>query len=485
MRRAKYQMPENMVVKYNTPTCTRITFTAQGLENLNNKYHAEVRGLPGFIHNFLKGRPSRHRDGIVKAVYLYPVLEELDSQSLTLLMPNPTYHEHITDPKKIEALKYQSAGFGLVSWFIYPALFNEHFKRQENDAGGAPGYGIMQQFKNHIEGEAQNQLDEFPQWYRTGSMPEDEFKRRGAFSKLDRSNSQEFIVEMEEQYDHQPYLATILDLDVDPKFSLQYLTQLKKNVMDHLQRVYKVDRGDQVNFYFHFPYYNKTTTLHLHVRVNQEAHGLELGRCFMLDDIIHQLETGKTVKALILARGAIHVDGDGDKIFKEVDVIDVKEKVENPFFDINLSGPIWNLQEAIKYFYSKKSVAGNRKLPVPEWLVAETITLLRGKAEQLSYGQLTTVLSALGAIMNYGENRPSQNALRECVQNSLDALSKASKAEHGDSERGVIMADAFRYSTQPPHAQPKLMPLPKPNTDQLMDDGLEKIQQNGIVLRGG
>ena len=90
------------------------------------------------------------------------------------------------------------------------------------------------------------------------------------------------------------------------------LKRLKEQITEHVKDVYDVNCSwggenhtppyDKVRLYFHFPYGQKTVTLHLHVRINQALHPYEVSRSFMLDDVINHLRHHDNVYDLILDR---------------------------------------------------------------------------------------------------------------------------------------------------------------------------------------
>lgn len=446
----KYRMPEKMLNKYNVPTCSKAKFTASSLDLLKTEYHNSVRGLPGFVHRFLKGEPSRHRDGVVNASKLYPVMKDNKIESLTLLLPNPSYHPHIIDVNKIRDLKNQPAGFGLVSWFIYPTLFNAYLKKEKENTNSKELSVLIQ----HIKELATEKLKAYPQWLRYGANNPKNLK--GSFSSLPRTNSQECIknIEDHDQYT-QPYLASILDLDHDPQFSVYYLKKLKKFVWNHVETIYGINKSDQVNLYFHFPYADSTTTLHLHVRVNQKAHGLEMGRCFMIDDIINQLENNKTVKDLILNKNNGVSYNESFTAVPGINKITVEDNIENPYWDRDLR--VWNLEAGIDYFFKTKK--SDPKRIRPNWLSKEISALLstssfKSQAENLSYNQLEQLLDAICNITNNGTIRPSQAALVHIIKNNLEKIKNSNKNPKSDK--------IFSYTTSSPTMAPVLIKPPAP-----------------------
>ena len=94
---------------------------------------------------------------------------------------------------------------------------------------------------------------------------------------------------------------SILDFNFN---DVELLKELKVRSLEHVERVYGANResGDKILLYFHFPYVEKSVTLHLHTRINSPQHNLELARSFMLEDIIEGLENEITIYEIIQQR---------------------------------------------------------------------------------------------------------------------------------------------------------------------------------------
>ena len=133
------------------------------------------------------------------------------------------------------------------------------------------------------------------------------------------------------------YLASILDLSSD---DLPHLRQLQRTVSSELANTFNVGKADDVRVYFHFPYAEQTIGLHLHIRVNQATHNLEKAKSFELDTIIDHLESGGTIKELILKRQRLHGgyfanSGGAEGFIKSKDIAPVSIE-PNPYFDPRL-----------------------------------------------------------------------------------------------------------------------------------------------------
>ena len=123
---------------------------------------------------------------------------------------------------------------------------------------------------------------------------------------FNRTNSQKKIREIELASPQHPYLATILDLTSN---HIDFLKNLRVTTLEHLEKVYEVNLNkDRIEMYFHFPYAESTTTLHLHIRVNQGHHPMESARSFPLDEVIDYLEKGEQISRLILQKNPYYLD---------------------------------------------------------------------------------------------------------------------------------------------------------------------------------
>eukprot|EP00808_Paulinella_micropora_P018380 g11650.t1 len=118
-----------------------------------------------------------------------------------------------------------------------------------------------------------------------------------------RNAGQPTVAELEQQ-SGVPYLSGPLDFKVA---DLPGLLDLETMVRKHLARNYKVSEvEDLAELYFHTHYSISTHTAHLHVRVNQLRHPLELDKSIKLADCIRTLEQGQDTTSISLSRGVIH-----------------------------------------------------------------------------------------------------------------------------------------------------------------------------------
>ena len=95
---------------------------------------------------------------------------------------------------------------------------------------------------------------------------------------------------------------------------------------------------DSLDLFIHFPYADKTASLHIHGRLNYTPHPLDEARSYDLDDVINHLESGEPIGNLILARQQYLGGGlygiDGGAVSKTINSSGsaTVESVENPFF---------------------------------------------------------------------------------------------------------------------------------------------------------
>ncbi|KTD09123.1 hypothetical protein Lgra_2358 [Legionella gratiana] len=306
----KLILSEKTRFKYNVATCTAVNINDHGAKLLTDAYH-KIHGLPGFVHRFLHGRPSLERALFVQAPEMYPIFDTPCDESKTILMTNPAYldtKKFLSDCKvstnyALKQLKNSENGLALVTWYIHPEALPPKFRSKKcaNKILASYRHELMQQAEltcNSITGK--QPFD----YYRYGKDMTP-LQLHGSFSKLPRTMSQESITELESKSDHN-YLACLFDLDHNKEKSLIYLKSLRASILANLETVYGVTPEDKIKIYLHMPYLEATTTLHVHIRVNQADHGLEDAKSFGLNEIITTLEEGGSVTDMILDRGTIY-----------------------------------------------------------------------------------------------------------------------------------------------------------------------------------
>ncbi|CAE7376861.1 unnamed protein product [Symbiodinium sp. CCMP2592] len=82
------------------------------------------------------------------------------------------------------------------------------------------------------------------------------------------------------------YLATILDLHMK---DLHWLRELRRDIKQHMQDKFGYEtQNDSLQMYFHFPYEESRTTLHLHIRLNQEMLPVAKLKAIQLEDEVDE-----------------------------------------------------------------------------------------------------------------------------------------------------------------------------------------------------
>lgn len=302
-----FKLAEKTRVKYNKTFCTKVTLTTAAIKPLQAAYH-KIHGLPSFVNRFVHGRPTLERALFVNAPEMFHIFNTPYDTSKTILMTNPEYVDHkkfLEDCKKestseaLKKLKNAPQGLGLVTWYLHPASLPKELQAVDsNDA--------LQTRLTQLKKQAEVFGDEAKKfnYYRYGQESMSSLQRVTSFSKLPRSESQATISDMESKSEI-PYLACIFDLDDNKEKSLIYLKDMRANILHDLETIYGVTPEDKIKIYIHMPYLDTTTTLHLHIRINQGDHALENAKSFGLNEIIEQLESGSSVADMVIKRGAI------------------------------------------------------------------------------------------------------------------------------------------------------------------------------------
>ena len=78
----KFTIPERIMKRYNTENCIRVIFNEEGLEKLKKKYR-KVNGLPAFLHNTFRGRPTDKR-----SLFINEKLFAWTSDLSAIIIPN-------------------------------------------------------------------------------------------------------------------------------------------------------------------------------------------------------------------------------------------------------------------------------------------------------------------------------------------------------------------------------------------------------------
>ena len=242
-------IPKQKFIKYNIPEIVRFKFTKQGLDELKQIYHQQpINSLVMDFYNF-------NNESIdIKLHQDFKNLVAWDEEKRFFIEPTPVYGgiERLSS-QNLPYLKHSENGVHLELWTMYP-----HLLKNSN-------------------------LEKF--WFG---------------SPIPQTKSQTTFQEIEDAKD--PYLVSLLDLEFK---HLPLLRSMKKAAYENL-KLYDVDQNDDVTLFFHFPYAPKTASLHLHIRVNQKTHPLELAKSISLDKVISGLENHQTIQEIILEHQALY-----------------------------------------------------------------------------------------------------------------------------------------------------------------------------------
>lgn len=265
--------------KYNTSEIVRYKFTQEGLEGLKKLYHkVPINSLIMDLYNFKEGSIN------VKLHKNFKNLVAWDEEKRFFIEPTPIYGEvERFNSHNLPYLKYSENGVHLELWVTYASLL-----------------------KN-------SNLEYF--WFGSNFSQE---KNQTTFQEIENFEN--------------PYLVSLLDLELR---DLPLLKSIKEEVYKHLIKLYNVGKNDDVQLFFHFPYAPKTATLHLHIRVNQKIHPLELAKSISLDKVIEGFERHQSIQEIIfeqqeLYQGYIYSDAATLELPQQISCI-VIEKVDNIF----------------------------------------------------------------------------------------------------------------------------------------------------------
>lgn len=172
-------------------------------------------------------------------------------------------------------------------------------------------------------------------WFGSGSPQE---KKSTTFRKIEN--------------DQNPYLVSLLDLE---QRHLPLLRSMREQVYENL-KLYNVGKNDDVQLFFHFPYAPRTASLHLHIRVNQTIHPLEIAKSISLDKVIHGFERNQTINEIVLDhqelyKGYIYSDEATKELPQKVSTIITEVQT-----DLKLSSKVEPLNELVQLPISDESL---------------------------------------------------------------------------------------------------------------------------------
>jgi|GEM_PF-5654923 len=274
------------------PFLYKVEPNAENLKTMQQQYH-EVRGHPAFLREFLACNPSSNA---IRMLLNHPEFISWAEDGSFVLMPNYPYIDREALEKDPKHYKNRKEGLSLNAWFVHPKQLEESvFSNPEIRSNPS----LIQQSYSYA-----------PSLEKT--------------SDVARLADQQRIREMEQESGVR-YFASVLDLK---KEDVAWLKNLKAKALENLQKEYSVDSSDKVDLFFHGLISLGTTTLHLHVRVNQKISAVEKQNSIGLDEIISGLESGKNAADILGEHEVIY-----HSIAKE-DFPKVSEgtvRVKNPF----------------------------------------------------------------------------------------------------------------------------------------------------------
>lgn len=263
-------VPPRSYEKYNRPTCTRVTLDADGLDRVRESYR-EVRGQPVFIDDILHMNPH---GADTQELTKRPRDIRWSHDGNFMVIPNYAYMNHKETEHFRQRQPNDHSGMILTAWYVHPS-----------------------QLEGTVFSEADCRRDFRIAQSRSMYVPELAPKTRS-----ERGQHQQRIRTLEEE-SGVPYFASVLDLT---PADLPYLKALRAVSITCLKYDYNIRDDDRVALYFHTLPPTETTTLHLHIRVNQGVHPLDNDKSIALDDLIENLEHGRTAKDMLLEKGFQH-----------------------------------------------------------------------------------------------------------------------------------------------------------------------------------
>lgn len=263
-------VPPRSYEKYNRPTCTRVTLDADGLDRVRESYR-EVRGQPIFIDDILHMNP-RAADTLQLAKQPQDI--RWAKNGSFLIIPNYAYMNGDDTEHFRHRAPGDRSGIILTAWYVHPAQLEESVFSESNCR---EDFRVAQALSVYV-----------PQF--------------APSNRTERSKHQQRIRKIEEESGVQ-YYASVLDLT---PADLPFLIDLRATALSSLRQDYRIRDDDRVSLYFHTLPPTETTTLHLHIRVNQGVHPLDHDKSIELDDLIENLKQGRTAKDMLLSKGYQH-----------------------------------------------------------------------------------------------------------------------------------------------------------------------------------
>jgi hypothetical protein len=272
------QPPQKTIDKYRTVTFPIVTQVGPRVLQSVHLAYKQWR-LPRFIYDFIA--MDLNQDD-VRTLVKRPEGFKIDDAGDWLWKPNPEYVAQITDyqdSSRAKAIKCNDDGLTMTGWYLPPALFKDSpldryfkrlaIKRSLEEPPFIPLKPIFLLWDKlfpiaKIGGTAlKHCVSDFNPVYKDCT-----------FADLEVAQGTEYFV-------------TLLDLETK---HVAWLQKIKKEGSELLKDAYNIDPlSDTVEFYFHWPTAAKTTTLHMHMRVNQGRLPTDNARSYELDKVTADL----------------------------------------------------------------------------------------------------------------------------------------------------------------------------------------------------
>ena len=304
----KFQFHPKAVDNYlNQETRFSLKFKNRNILEKVKAGYRNLRNIPGFIHHkyFLNtsnptSKPVNARP--LRAMRDNPKLYEFhrNGEHGFSIEPNPSYNDlqRLGDPNLSKSLKHQTGGVSCISWFFHGSVLSKQHSTNGEELEFLPNLEEEER-KNVINRALENNLQDRD--LRANSFYENESPRTEEQLKspkdLKRRNSQKLLDEIDS---NNTYLTTLLDLN---KSHIELLKDMRSKAISYMKTQFNYNENDdQLLMYFHFPTGDVTSTLHLHIRLNQDSTEIEKSRAFSLDDVINHLESNEDTLDLVVNR---------------------------------------------------------------------------------------------------------------------------------------------------------------------------------------
>jgi hypothetical protein len=262
----------------------KIKINPSGFAGLIKAYEG-IRGAPEFIHTFYRFSPaSKYILALAKNPKILSYFSDADVEGFNFIVAhNFKYEMSDAEMERRSSAIFDIPGMAFCVWFHSPHQksvsdrFQSILEELKPTATSQPTLtGLLEDFDGQ-----------------KGIFDKDSASEHDANPHRPHEETIEFLKQQG------LYLSSILDLKPVHAGALK---RLKAHVLTYLEENYHVTDQAQVNLYFHGLYVPDTTTLHLHVRVNQGMLDYEKHSSFFMDELIQHLSSGKTIESLVQAR---------------------------------------------------------------------------------------------------------------------------------------------------------------------------------------